>query len=295
MTRRLFNLNIQIEKKIKYLNNLRGNSEWNSQILSSRDFITPIDLKNILNNCQWDSVLSWSKLFRYSGRDYTVRRAEPHFRAGLNILSDVMAKKYRTNSNFFYSCLNQRGLRWNIFYNQRCIAYNCISYTLESNFILSIVQNGHPVSKTPEYLQGTRQFISTYLFDKPLIREDLPIEFPVTTNHMIHMRRSPIQIQRSSQINKINIIVPISLGRLETIHRFLRIWNDLYKQDKNQRLILSFSGTTEEHRTDTSFLVWQSIRKLKNIIVKIPIKHCRIGVVARFNRLLYHHQLWCAI
>ena len=72
---------------------------------------------------------------------------------------------------------------------------------------------------------------------------------------MIHMRRSPIQIQRSSQINKINIIVPISLGRLETIHRFLRIWNDLYKQDKNQRLILSFSGTTEEHRTDTSFLV----------------------------------------
>ena len=127
----------------------------------------------------------------------------------------------------------------------------CISYSLESNFILSIIQNGHPVSQTPEYLQGTRQFISTYLFDKPLIREDLPIEFPVTTNHM---RRSPIQIQRSSPINKINIIVPISLGRLETIHRFLRIWNDLYKQDENQRLILSFSGTTEEHRTDTSFL-----------------------------------------
>ena len=130
-----------------------------------------------------------------------------------------------------------------------------MGYTLDSNFILSIVQNGHPVSKTPEYLQGIRQFISTYLFDKPLIREDLPIEFPVTPNHMIHMRRSPIQIQRSSQNNKINIIVPISLGRLETIHRFLRIWNDLYKQDKNQRLILSFSGTTEEHRTDTSFLV----------------------------------------
>ena len=72
---------------------------------------------------------------------------------------------------------------------------------------------------------------------------------------MIHMRRSPIQVKRSSQINKINIIVPISLGRLETIHRFLRIWNDLYKQDKNQKLILSFSGTIEEHRTDTSFLV----------------------------------------
>ena len=130
-----------------------------------------------------------------------------------------------------------------------------MGYTVDSNFILSIVQNGHPVSKTPEDHQGTRQFISTYLFDKPLIREDLPIEFPVTPNHMIHMRRSPIQIQRSSQNNKINIIVPISLGRLETIHRFLRIWNDLYKQDKNQRLILSFSGTTEEHRTDTSFLV----------------------------------------
>ena len=102
---------MQIEKEIEYLNNLRGNSEWNSQILSSRDFITPIDLKNILNNCQCDSLVYWSKLFRYSGRDYTVRRAEPHFRAGLNILSDVMAKEYRTNSNFFYSCLNQRGLR----------------------------------------------------------------------------------------------------------------------------------------------------------------------------------------
>lgn len=164
----------------------------------------------------------------------------------------------------------------------------CISYSLESNFILSIIQNGHPVSQTPEYLQGTRQFISTYLFDKPLIREDLPIEFPVTTNHM---RRSPIQIQRSSPINKINIIVPISLGRLETIHRFLRIWNDLYKQDENQRLILSFSGTTEEHRTDTSFLFWQSIRKLMNIIVKIANKHCLIRIVARINRLIYHHQL----
>ena len=130
-----------------------------------------------------------------------------------------------------------------------------IRLNIESNFILSIVQNGHPVSKTPEYLQGTRQFISTYLFDKPLLREDLPIEYPMIKNHMINMRRSPIQIQRSSQINKINIIVPISLGRLETIHRFLRIWNDLYKQDKNQRLILSFAGTTEEHRTDISFLI----------------------------------------
>ena len=102
---------MKIEKEIKYLNNLRGNSEWNSKILSSRDFITPIDLKKILNSCQWDSLVNWSKLFRYSGRDYTVRRAEQHFRQGLSILSEEMAKIYQTNSNQFYSCLNKRGLR----------------------------------------------------------------------------------------------------------------------------------------------------------------------------------------
>ena len=54
-------------------------------------------------------------------------------------------------------------------------------------------------------------------------------------------------------MKKVNIIVPISLGRLETIHRFLRIWNDLFKQDQNHRLILSFSGTDAEHRNDISF------------------------------------------
>ena len=102
---------MQIEKEIKYLNNLRGSSKWNAQILSSRDFITPIGLKNILNNCQWDSLVNWSKLFRYTGRDYTVRKAEPQFRAALDILSDEMTKEYRSSSNFFYSCLNQRGLR----------------------------------------------------------------------------------------------------------------------------------------------------------------------------------------
>ena len=125
--------------------------------------------------------------------------------------------------------------------------------TWDSNTIFSIVQHGHPVSKNSENLRGVRQFISTFLFDKTQIREASPIEVPFKSNHMIQIRRSPLQIKRSSPMMKVNIIVPISLGRLETIHRFLRIWNDLFKQDQNQRLILSFSGTDAEHRNDISF------------------------------------------
>ena len=143
------------------------------------------------------------------------------------------------------------------------------------------MQTGNPVSKNtqnPGTLRGIKQYISTYLFDKPQMREQIPIEKPVNSNHMIQIR-SPLQVkgreiphqlipsgapssvvqpvrvslvQGSNQMKKINIIVPISLGRLETIHRFLGIWNDLFKQDKNQKLILSFSGTDAEHRTDIS-------------------------------------------
>ena len=119
--------------------------------------------------------------------------------------------------------------------------------------ILSFVQNGHPVSQNPENLRGVRQFISTFLFDQPQLREAMPIEVPLTSNQ-IQIRRSPLQLKESSPIKKVNIIVPISLGRVETIHRFLRIWNDLFKKDKNQRLILSFSGTDAEHRNDIAFL-----------------------------------------
>ena len=111
LNHRLYNLKMKIENEIKYLYNLRGNSEWNAQILSSRDLITPVELKKILNNCQWDSLVHWSKLFRYGGRDYTVRKAEPQFRSTIDILSEEMAKKYKSHGNFFYSCLNQRGLR----------------------------------------------------------------------------------------------------------------------------------------------------------------------------------------
>ena len=88
----------------------------------------------------------------------------------------------------------------------------------------------------------------------------MPIEMPVTSNDMIQIRRSPLQIQGSSQMKKVNIIVPISLGRLETIHRFLRIWNDLFKQDKNQRLILSFSGTDTEHRNGISLFYTSELK-----------------------------------
>ena len=118
---------------------------------------------------------------------------------------------------------------------------------------------------------------------------------PVSSNHMIQIRRSPLQIQGSSQMKKVNIIVPISLGRLETINRFLRIWNDLFKQDKNQKLILSFSGTDTEHRNGISFFAMQAIWKLMNIDVKITHKYCRIRIVARFNGLIHHHELYCSL
>ena len=122
--------------------------------------------------------------------------------------------------------------------------------TSNSSIIFSIVQHGHLLSKNSEKLRGIRQFISTFLFDRPQIREAVQILVPITSNHMIQIRRSPLQIKRSSPMKKVNIIVPISLGRLETIHRFLRNWNDLFKHDQNQRLILSFSGTNAEHRND---------------------------------------------
>ena len=83
------------------------------------------------------------------------------------------------------------------------------------------------------------------------MREIQTILTPNTTSsNDFRIRRGLLQIPGSKQTKKINIIVPISLGRLETIHRFLRIWNNLLKQDKNQRLILSFSGTDDEHRND---------------------------------------------
>ena len=107
----MYKLNIEIEKQIKYLNTLRGNLEWHSKILSSRDFITPIDLKKALNHCQWDSLQLWTKLFRYGGRDYTVRKAEKHFLAAMDVFLAEKTKVYESNSNYFYSCVNKRGLR----------------------------------------------------------------------------------------------------------------------------------------------------------------------------------------
>ena len=150
--------------------------------------------------------------------------------------------------------------------------------TSDSRNMFSIVQHGHPVSKNSEHFRGVRQFISTFLFDRPQIREAVQILVPVTSNHMIQMRRSPLQIKRSSPMKKVNIIVPISLGRLETIHRFLRIWNNLLKQDQNHRLILSFSGTDAEHRNDISFfgLLFAIIGKIVNIAAKVAHKYCRI-------------------
>ena len=150
--------------------------------------------------------------------------------------------------------------------------------TSDSRNIFSIVQHGHPVSENSEHFRGVRQFISTFLFDRPQIREAVQILVPVTSNHMIQMRRSPLQIKRSSPMKKVNIIVPISLGRLETIHRFLRIWNNLFKQDQNHRLILSFSGTDAEHRNDISFfgLLFAIIGKIVNIAAKVAHKYCRI-------------------
>ena len=111
LNRRLDNLNTKIEKDINYLNNFRGNSEWNSRILSSYDFITPIDLKKTLNHCRWDSLQQWSTLFRYGGQDYTVRKTEAHFRSALKVVFDEKQNVYRSKNNYFYSCLNQRGLR----------------------------------------------------------------------------------------------------------------------------------------------------------------------------------------
>ena len=80
-------------------------------------------------------------------------------------------------------------------------------------------------------------------------------------------------------MKKVNIIVPISLGRLETIHRFLRIWNDLLKQDKNQRLILSFSGTDTEHRNSISFFYTSDLKtheyRCKDHSQILPHQNCR--------------------
>ena len=118
---------------------------------------------------------------------------------------------------------------------------------------LSLLQTGYPGSKpsNSEENPPIRQYISTYLFEKSQMREPQSIPFPeMTSTHMMQIRRSPLQIQEPNQMKIINIIVPISLGRLDTIHRFLRIWDNLFKQDRNQRLILSFSGTVSEHRND---------------------------------------------
>ena len=148
-----------------------------------------------------------SRLFRYSGRDYTVRRAEPHFVAAINILSDEMAKEYRSNSNYFYSCLNQRGLRSVAYFI--FILYDKSEFredsrsdkvpmkSIRTKQYFSIVQTGNPVSKNtqnPGTLRGIKQYISTYLFDKPQMREQIPIEKPVNSNHMIQIR-SPLQVK----------------------------------------------------------------------------------------------------
>ena len=114
---------------------------------------------------------------------------------------------------------------------------------------------GNPLSK-PSGNAGNprvlRQYISTYLFQKSQMREPQAIQLPEIM--------CPFQILLPSQMKVINIIVPISLGRSETIHRFLRIWNNLFKQDRNQRLIFSFSGSDSKNSYEISW------RSLKNIV-----------------------------
>ena len=69
--------------------------------------------------------------------------------------------------------------------------------SIRTNQYFSIVQTGYPVSKNtqnPGTLRGTKQYISTYLFDKPQMREQIPIEKPVNSNHMIQIR-SPLQVK----------------------------------------------------------------------------------------------------